>query len=523
MSEKISEHLFQLIRSLSSHEKRYFKLYASRHTIGDENNYVSLFDAIDEQDEYDEAKIISQFRKEAFVKQFSIAKSRLYNAILRSLDAYHADSSVNSQLKRQLHFAEILFRKTLYGQCSRVLQSAKKLAEKYEKYSTLLEISRMEKELIEKNYYSGKDEAYIQNLLEQDLEILEKMKNHSEYWSIKSNFFHWLNKKGQAKNEKELAKFKKIIDNKLLKGEEKALSTETKYLYFHIYSAYYFAIGDYPKSYGNLKKNAELIEKNVLIFRDEPNIYFSLLTNLIYVAIQLKKIDEAFMYLKKLKEIPATLDTKKNEDLEVRLFSSANSIELTTRILLADFDTAEKLIPVIEKGLSKHKGKFSKVREGLFYLNIAVVYFAQEKPNLALRWINKLLNSPEIAENEDIYCIAQLLNLVIHLELRNETHIPYVFRSTSRFLSKKGRLNKFESRFLVFVQDIMKADTKEKQRKEYQELKEDLQNIFKDPLERSALEYFDFVSWAESKVNRKSYRSIVEERASDTFRTAGKP
>ncbi len=517
MSEKISEHLFQLIRSLSSHEKRYFKLYASRHTIGDENNYVRLFDAIDAQEEYDEPSLLKQFKKEAFINQFSIAKARLYNAILRSLDAYHADSSVNSQLKRQLHFAEILFRKTLYGQCSRVLQSAKKLAQKYEKYSSLLEISRMEKELIEKNYYSGKDEEHLQVILNEDLDILEKMKNHSEFWTIKSNFFQWMNKKGQAKNQRELGKFKKIIDNTLLKNEDKALSTETKYLYYHIYSAYHFAIGQYSKSYEKLKQNAELIEKNVLIFRDEPNIYFSLLTNLIYVAIQLKKIPEAFNYLEKLKEIPKTLDTKKNEDLEVRLFSSASSIELTTYILLADFEKAEKLIPLIEKGLTRHNGKFSKVREGLFYLNIAVVYFAQDKLNLALKWVNKILNSHEIAESEDIFCIAQLLNMVIHIELKNESHIPYVFRSTSRFLAKRDRLNRFESTFLDFIQRLMKNTGKDSQKKEYIRLKEQLNDIVNDPLERSALEYFDFISWAESKIHRRAYKSIVEEKAAGHF------
>lgn len=518
MSEKISEHLFQLIKAMSSHEKRYFKLYSSRHTIGEENNYVLLFDAIEEQKEYDEPEILKKFKGQAFIHQFSIAKARLYNAILRSLDAYHSDSSVNSQLKRQLHFAEILFRKTLYGQCSRVLQSAKKLAQKYEKYSTLLEISRMEKELIEKNYYSGQDESHIKTILSEDLEILEKMKNHSEYWSIKSNFFQWLNKKGQARNEEELKKFKAIIDNTLLKSEEKALSTETKYLYYHIYSAYYFAIGDYENSYENLKKNAELIETNPQIFRDEPNIYFSLLTNIIYVSVQTKKISEAFAYLKKLREIPKTLDTKKNEDLEVRLFSSANSIELTTYILLGEFEKAESLIPGIEAGLTKYKGKFSKVREGFFYLNIAVVYFANGKLNLALKWANKLLNSTEIEESEDIFCIGQLLNLVIHIELKNEMHLPYVLRSVSRYLAKKNRLHKFENSFLDFTQKILKATGRDEQKANYLKLKEELTELSKDPLERSVMEYFDFISWADSKLTRRSYKDIVEEKAAEQYK-----
>ena len=72
--------------------------------IGDQNNYLVLFDAIDRQSEYDEVKLLNKFRNEPFVKRFSIAKSRMYNAILKSLDAYHANSSVEAQLKRQLQY-----------------------------------------------------------------------------------------------------------------------------------------------------------------------------------------------------------------------------------------------------------------------------------------------------------------------------------------------------------------------------------------------------------------------------------
>lgn len=106
MSNKASASLHRLIKSLTKPEKRYFKVFSSRHVIGDQNNYLVLFDAIDRQSEYDEAKLLKKFKNEPFVKRFSIAKSRLYNAILKSLDAYHANSSVEAQLKRQLHCAE---------------------------------------------------------------------------------------------------------------------------------------------------------------------------------------------------------------------------------------------------------------------------------------------------------------------------------------------------------------------------------------------------------------------------------
>ena len=52
MSKRVNESVHELIKSLTKSEKRYFKLMSSRHTIGEENNYVILFDAIEKQIDY---------------------------------------------------------------------------------------------------------------------------------------------------------------------------------------------------------------------------------------------------------------------------------------------------------------------------------------------------------------------------------------------------------------------------------------------------------------------------------------
>ena len=56
MSNIKKEPLHGLIRSLTSSEKRFFKLFANRNTQGKENKYILLFDAISKQETYDEKK-----------------------------------------------------------------------------------------------------------------------------------------------------------------------------------------------------------------------------------------------------------------------------------------------------------------------------------------------------------------------------------------------------------------------------------------------------------------------------------
>ncbi|MCX6291663.1 MAG: hypothetical protein NT126_07850 [Bacteroidetes bacterium] len=511
MSKKPSDNLHRLIRSMNKPEKRYFKIYASRHSSGT-NNYLKIFEALDGQVTYDEEVLLKKFSKESFINKFSIAKARLFDTILRSLDAFHANSSIDAQLKRQLHFAEILYKKSLYDQCARMLSMARKLANKHEKYSSLSEIYHWEKKLIENYNYSGHYEEHLQHLLAEDQRIAERIRNFNDYWNIKSRLFVLLNKQGKVRTKEELKKFKKIIDTTLLKKESKALSTETKYLFHHIYSAFYFGTGDYRKSYMHLKKNISLIESNTEIFKEEPNLYFSLLTNTIYVCSQLKKYDEAMEFMNKLKAIPETLDTKGNEDMEIKLFSSAFSIEITLYITLGQFEKGIQLVPKIEAGLSRYEEKISPVRKAYFYFNIAVLYFGAGKYSASLKWINRLLNDSTINESQDIHCFAEIFNIIIHVELNSRDLLPYAVKSLQRYLNSRHRVYEFETIFLEFINKLKDATIKEEQ-KLYKKLRDDLLAISKHTFEKTAFEYFDFISWAESKMENTSFRKIVELKA----------
>jgi len=500
---------------MSKSEKRHFKLYASRHSV-EENNYLKLFDAIDSQKNYNEEAILRKFSKETFINRFPITKKRLYETVLRSLDAFHSQSSIDAQLKRELHFAEILYKKSLYNQCAKILASARNTALRHEKHSSLAEIHHWQKKLIEKDNYLGHDESSVAEMLHEDVLIADRMKDFNEYWNIKSRLFLLLNKQGKVRNPKELNSFKKIIDNTLLRNEGKAQSHEARYLFNHIYSAYHFGTGDYRSSYRFLKRNVELIELHPQAFKEEPNIYFSVLTNLIYVSTSLKKYEEVFDLMKKLKAVPETLDTSRNEDLEIKLFSSAFSIEITLYNALGEFEKAIGLVPAIEKGLDRFGEKINRLRKAYFYFNIAVAYFGAEKYSAALRWTNRLFSEPNIDENQDIYCFARILNLIIHIELQNDDVIPYILTSTSRYLKTRNRVYKFETVFLEFIDQLIRLDKKVDISLIYKKLLANLKKLSANPFEKTVFEYFDFIAWCESKIEKVSFREIIEEKSAVT-------
>lgn len=512
MSGKSSDTLHKLIRSLTKQEKRHFKIFGARHTIGEQNTYVLLFDAIEKMKEYDEELLMKKFKGESLLNNFSITKLRLYENILRSLDVFHHNSSVDAQLWKELHYAEILYKKTLYDQCAKRLKSARKLAEKYEKHAVLVQIHAMEKALAEKDSYSELTDEDLIRILEEDRKVAEDIRAYNDLWHVKSRLFVQLNTKGRAREKQQLDEFRKLIEASLKNRSIEGLSVNARFMYHHTYSAYYFAIADAANCYKHLSANVDLIEKNTEIFRDEPNVYFGVLTNLIYVCQHLKRNDEALKNLAKLRTLPEKLDTARNEDLEIKLFSSAYSIEITLYNTLGEFEKAMAIVPKIEEGLAKYEGRISKIREAHFCISCAVACFGAGKLQQGLRWNTRVINDNAIGHNEWIYALAQVFSLVLHMELDHRDLLPYISRNVQRYLKTRNRSYQFENVFLKFAEKISKMSTEKEMEPLFADLYENIHKLESDNIESTAFEYFDFPSWAKSKMEKRPFLEVIEEK-----------
>jgi hypothetical protein len=518
MSAKVKEALFELISSMTKSEKRYFKLMASRHTIGDENNYVMLFDHIDKQESYDETAIFNTFKGEAFLNRFSITKKRLYDHILQALDAYHASNSAEAQLYRQLHAAEILYEKSLYDQARRILKSAEKQAVKSESYAILQKISSLNKKLIENDGYADTSMEVIKEMFSKDMFYTEQISQHDHLWKIKSILFTKLRTKGVARTADERAEYEALIMG--LPDLNEKSSFQNQYLFNHIHSALAFALQNTEKCSLYLLKNLELFQRNEQHLIEHFNTYISLLTNAIYVEESLGNRIRSNQLMCQLRELPDTYSTFVNEDLQIKLFASMNSVELGVLIKRGDLEQAAKLTAVIEKGLDSYDGKISASRQAFLAFKLATVHLGMGNYSEALRWINRILNEPELDPSEDILAFTYLIHLLIHLELKNDQLLPYAIKNTQRFLRSRNKMHAFEKVFINFIAKMIKCKDKFDAESLWQQLLYELKSLNGDGLEKAAMEYFDFKAWAEAKVKSKSFSEILKEKQLDHLKKA---
>lgn len=517
MSSKVNNALFDLIHSLTKSEKRYFKLMSSRHAIGGENNYIVLFDAVEKQTVYDEDKLFKTFKGEAFLNRFSITKKRLYDHILSSLDAFHSINSTEAQLYKMLHSYEILFEKSLYDQSRRILRSAEKLAVKHEMHEVLLLIAKKERKLIETegNELISKDRIdELSSKLNQSISQISELDN---VWKIKSQLFILLSKKGIARNLEEIQVYNSICASILNNSQlSSTSSTEVQYLLFHTLSAYYYAIGDMEKSLEQLQLNLFLFEKSTINI--EANKQVSVFTNAIYVADRLGFHKESLKYLAQLKKFANSIEP--NEDLAIKLFSSISSIEFSLCIRKGDFLSAQKIAEKVELQLTQFGDKVTPLRKAFLEFKMAVTAFGSQDYSKALYWVNQILNNAELDKTEDIVGFTQLLDLLIHIELNHDKLLPYSLKNTLRFFKTRNRLYNFEKMFLQFIGKLIKCEDRFEIESIWEELYNDLATITDNTFESIVLEYFDFKSWAESKLTQKSFNSVVQEKYSKSIRSA---
>ena len=517
MSGKVNEALYDLIQSMSKSEKRYFKLMSSRHTIGEENNYVRLFDFVDKQITYDEEAIHAHFNGEAFLNRFSITKKRLYDHILASLDSFHVSGSIEAQLFKQLHSADILFEKSLYDQSRRILRSAEKLAAKHENSEVLLLIAKKQKRLLETGGYLETSKEKIEAIDIKEKKTLTSIGLYNKIWTIKSYLFAHLSKKGVARSTEEKVCYEEICEALMLITDLEGVSTETKYLYHHTLSAYYYSIGDLQNSLFNLHKNLDLFETSGEK-KIEPNKKISAYTNAIYISDKIGHHKDSLVYLTKLKTLAKSVDS--NEDLSIKLFSSVSSIEFSLCIRRGEFEGAKRIAVEVEKKLEEYGDKIVPIRRAFLEFKMAVAYMGIGEYNIALKWVNRILNDSNLDKTEDIIGFTQLLDLLIHIELNHNKLLPYSLKSAQRFFKTRNRLYSFERVFLQFIGKLIKCEDHFEVEDLWEELYNNLAEVTDDTFESVALEYFDFKAWAESKRKRKSFDSVVREKYYSTTRTA---
>lgn len=495
--------LFQLIKSLTQTEKRYFKVYTQKLVSkNSKSNSTELFDAIESMHEFDEEKLKKKIKNKSIVNHLPSEKNYLLHSILKVLRAYHT-GSINTQLNEMLRDIELLKNKGMYKQAIDISKKSIMLAEKYEKYILQVEIIAQLKQLYYDAGSTDEEEEDIDTLYEKEISALKKINNISDYSNLRRKLNLLQKKLGTSRKPDDIRKYKELINHPLLLSEKNAITFNSLSSYYTIHSVYSIRSGNFKKGYDYCLKHMDLYNKNPKLKMEYPEKYIYAINNTIAVCKQMGKHKEFLQHLTTLRNVQST-----SLDCETKIFFRSYNFEISHYNQLGYFEKAVELIPKITEGLEKYRHQLPEEFQLVFYLQFAKAYFGTESFSKSLQYLNLILNNNS-RNRQDIYCFAKILNLIVHYELGNTDFIEHAARNTRRYLQSKNRLQHLENIILDFIKKLSAADNI-KTKFYFKKFQAELEASMKEPLEKAFMDYFDIMSWLKSKIENKSYAEIIK-------------
>lgn len=504
-----SDNLFRLIKSLSKSEKGYFKKYVSLHVIGEVNTYVRLFDAIDAQEKYDERKIVKKFAGENFIRHLSSKKVYLYKVILKSLGAFHNNPA--GKLYNMLRSVDILARKKLFTDCNKLLIKAKEKAQRTENLDMLLQILNWENKLMSAVNQSGIEKGNLVNIYISRKNILKKLNNLNEVIMLQGEILNIIQTTGPARNKKQMALYASVMKHPLLKNEDCLHTVRGKTLYNNINYVYHnFGRGDSKTALRYIERAFKLIESNIDRVNEDPADYIASLNNLLACYSVNERFKELSATVIKARSLSGKVKLSKRDSAAI--FAGTYNAELHMYIKTGEFERIKNAESEIKTGLDELQNDPGIIL--VLRYNVMYLFFGLGDYKKSLYWLNSILNVKEGMARTDIYGFAKLFNLVIHYELGHYDLLGYIIKSTYRYFYKRNRLYKVETLLLDFIRNILpEVNTRSEQISAFKKLKPQVEKIMKSPFENQALEYFDFISWLDSKIQNRSFAEVVREKA----------
>jgi len=474
--------LHQLIHSLSKTEKKYFKEFSSG------QNYVKLFDAINAQEEYDEAKLKKKFKGEAFTNNFSAAKKYLEEAILRSLRNFNSGKLMDDVSYERLQNLKLLHEKGLVKTVEKQLPKLKEFCYQYEQYARLLEVLTFELTFNNSQIKSSAP-VYLERL-----RILQVLTNITHLNQIYGQLMEIATNSGHE-NEKQNDKIELLMRNPILKEEALCGEKDELYALWNVFFVYHYVTKNFTASYSAKRKQFELYRTNNIFLKTRPKTYLLMLGNLASLAYNIPDVAEfEFAYNEMLKA------HDKVQGFEGLKFEQRSSFGLLLFKLKKDYSELNKHVKYIEENLKKHTGDITLVREMDTYFNVAVAYFRKKDFGKSLNWINKILNHERVEERQQVHRYARQLELLIHYELNNLDLLDYKITNTQRYLAKKNLGDAFDKVLLNGFRHLIKARDKKELHQCLQLLRTEMQQLPSYELQKVNDEQFEYLSWIESKL-----------------------
>lgn len=500
----VSNEIFDIIRVMTRKERSFFRRYFRLHSAGRNGAVLRLFeryvDYTIHNDHYNENEFKLSVDKST-LRHFPVTKNNLYNLVLKSLTEYRRENSNENKVKSLLEQYEILFSMSLLKQAEGVLKKAKKIAIANEFFPELNSILNRERTLAR---YMLDAESYgivIERVHMEQNENLDRLKNISDMNNLGNRITLLLQKYPTARNrDKEVVKERDVlIYDPLLSDESKMLSSITLKRYYNFKVILNEWAGEHALSLNFAKKYAELVEKDVLMKKASLHEFIISLNTVLVTSVRtqnMSEYEEAYIKL-------ACFNTSFPEATERDRLEASFNLGLSVFSASADnyrAERGEEMLIDAEENIRRYERTLSTQQKIVWYFVIARFCFTKGSYTDAGRWLNRLIQIPNIDVSQDYQCYARIMNLVVAYESGNPDRIEHELRRAYYFLTKRNKIYKYEKIILDYIRQAFRVRSQREINEMLELMHRDLKAIQNDPFEENAFDAFNILLWLERKI-----------------------
>lgn len=513
-----SRSLYELVKSMSKNEKRYFKLLYGGSGDGEDKKMLILFDYMNKQKEFDEDSIPDKLPS-LKTEQLSNMKAYLYDKLLQAIRLFNAPKILDLQIREQIDYAQLLFSRRLYTQGMNSLKKARKMALVHDNLELQLEIIKLEKSVLMQTIDHDTVDK-VDRIIEEARTINKRINNINTFSNLSIKLNSYYTKIGYIRGEADFLRVKEFFNSNIPDFTEEELSISEKLNLYKLYVGYYLFIQDFRNGYEYALKLVKLFDTHEELKETSTEQYIKSLNNLLIAQYKLDMYNDFAETNKILHAIAADYNQTQNESIRIRLLKYYYIHEINKYFITGDFTKGvEVLMKSPDTKIYELLEVVDKHSELIINYKLACLYFGASDFHGALKWLNRIINIPDGDIREDLHCFARILNLICHYELGNYDVIKYYIISTYRFLLKKEDLHLFQKFILKFLKDL-NQNTRDKELYErFVRLKSQLIPLVNSTYEKRAFIYFDIISWLESKIEKRLIQDVIQEKVSLKYKS----
>ncbi|MCW3077814.1 MAG: hypothetical protein JWO32_2423 [Bacteroidetes bacterium] len=496
--------LHNLIRSLNKPEKRFFKLLsATEHQRAD--NAIALFDFIENISDSDD--LYSKTEKEKKIDVTLSNMEVLYNLILKSQRNFYSESITGFALSDELANLKILFEKAQYKQCRKMIKSVKDKALQNEKFSCLLELVELKKQLLGAELMSNNYFLEYSELKQEKENLIEREKNLGIYYRLYARLHYQIKSRELKGKETEEKFFLTFLNDPFIKDTTKALSRKAFFLLMKCRALCYKALKNKNLS-AHLVELKAFMQKDELIYNEMPRQYIDVLCSLAYTYAQDGEDAKAG---KILSEMQALLNSKKllGSDLTIKIKSYAFNIELLLLMSAGRFKEAADLAQTIYEYIQINKNIFNKEDKSVLLYNLTNFYIYNSDYTSAASILEQTQANSDKNSRWDLKSYARIQEMIVHHELKEHARFALSCRlinqQTNKMYSTPG-----EVAFINFFNKVSVDPGNIPTQKQFKTLYNELKSYLKNEEDRSvAFHYFNFYAYIGAKAFQKPVKEFM--------------